>query len=167
VTTWHWKVNHACGFVTTDPSGRAREEEARLKSELSANQKVFTVDVPTNAWGMPALMDERSVVGYRDGIDVTSVVRGDGNAVTVEYARNGYDRLQLHDPETGNLLYAWGLGTAWNTTISKLPVPSGALELRLGHGVGDQRYANMVVRERAVVAANPGYATVDLSLRPH
>ena len=163
VTTWNWKVNHPCGFVFTDPYGQAHAEKARVQNTLSATEKVYSVNVPTNNWGMPALMNERSITGYRDGIDVEAVTRQAGNAVTLTYDANGYDWIQISDPATDVVLFTGGnQGRTLNLTTT-----SGAVEIVQGDRIENREGEDsMQPMERAVVTANPGSTLIDLTLDP-
>ncbi len=161
LTTYNRK--YACSFGAAKPRREAEAQEAYLKETFWANEKIYTVDVPMNAWGMPALMEERAIDGYRDGIDIESVNRAEGNAVTVTYDANGYDWIQLADPEEGTVLFT---GANQDRTLN-LSAPSGAVEIVQGYRIEDRDGDNsMQPMERAIVTANSGAAIINLTLDP-
>jgi hypothetical protein len=163
-TTYNRK--YACGFGAAGPRRESEAEKARLESEFSANEKVYTVDMSgrTNGWGMPALVDARAIQSHRDGLGIESIVRGDGNAVTVHYRRNGYDWLQVRDPETGTLYFTGS--NAEPRSISVNPA-SGAVEVVQGYRIANRDgEGSLLAHERAIITNNPGSARVDLTLVP-
>jgi hypothetical protein len=50
-------------------------------------------------------MEERSIKGCRDGIDVEAVPRAGGNAVTLTYDPEAFHWIQLRDPGPGAVLF--------------------------------------------------------------
>ncbi|MGB5832799.1 MAG: chitinase N-terminal domain-containing protein, partial [Thiohalocapsa sp.] len=159
----------SCAFGGRGPRSEARTKQYELSTSFSSTQWVDTRSVPTNAWGMPALTDADSIRGYRDGIDVTSLTRGDGNAIklAINIPHRLEDKyMQLHDPETGALLTTTmdvpKSGNSW--TLPNVPAPNGAVEVRLGNPFGKQSDGEMVVLESTLVTANPGSTSIALTI---
>ncbi len=162
-TTYNRK--YACSFGAAKPWREAREEESRLKQTFGANEKAYTVDVQMNDWGLPALMDERSIESHRYGMSIDAIDRGQGNAVTVTYDKNGYDWLQVRNPQTGTVHYT-GPNTDQTLKVGQA-IAGGALELVQGHRVENREgEGSILVKERAVVIGNPKSTGMTLMLQP-
>jgi hypothetical protein len=155
-----------CGTSYNKVHREADGRAAEVRAEQKQNHKAYYVtDVSTNAYGLPALMDERSIESYRDGIFVDAIDRGDGDRVTVSYDANGYDWMQIRNPENGNVHYT-------GPNISRTQhfggtIQAGALELVQGDRIENRSGAGSIVaKERTVVFTNPGTTTMNLSLQP-
>jgi hypothetical protein len=164
--TTHTTYNKKYFCLETKPYHEVRKHQAALERQLRENERVWKIDVPTNAWGMPALVDERAVRGFRDGIQVDSIARDQGNAVTVNLQAEADLWMQLHDPETGSMLTSPVFLGQSPQTFSNLQAPTGAIEIRLGYGIGQSSDGDMVTLERTLVTANPGKKVVDLTVDP-
>lgn len=160
-----YNKKYACSFGAATPNRESKAKEAELKQTFSSHEKVYKLSVPTNAWGMPALTDADSIQGYRDGIDVKSLTRGEGNAISLAINNPKDHRfMQVHDPETGDLLAKTFLPYPGDSRIlGSLAAPNGAVEVRLG----DSAFSGsdeMIVMERTLVIANPGSTSIDLTI---
>jgi hypothetical protein len=158
--TWWTSNGYWCPFP---PNGQTFGKQEELRNQFRQTEWATKLAVTTNAWGMPALMDERSIQGHQDGIEVHAITRGDGDTVSVAYDPNGYGWIQVRDPESGSA-YLSGVNQAQTLRI---PAPSGAVEILQGHhvrvGVGGNA---LIIMERAIVTTNPGSNQIDLTLDP-
>jgi len=157
--TWWTSNSYWCPF----PPGERFGKEDELKNQFSQTQWATKLTVTTNNWGMPALMDERSIEGYRDGIDVEAINREGGNAVTLIYDTRGYDWIQLRDPATDIVFFT---GANQGRTLN-LTTTSDAVEIVQGYRVENREGDDSLLpRERTIVTANPGSTSIDLTLDP-
>lgn len=114
---------------------------------------------------MPALMNQNSIQGHRDGIQINGIDRGEGNAVSLTYDKNGYDWLQVRNPENGNLHYT-GPNTAQTLNFGG-PIQAGALELVQGHRIENRDGEGSILpKERAIVMENPDTTGMTMTLQP-
>lgn len=118
-----------------------------------------------NDWGLPALMDARSIQSHRDGIDIHAIDRGQGNGVTLSYDKNGYEWLQVRNPETGTIHYT-GPNSPQTLNVGQV-LAGGALEIVQGHRIENRDgEGSILAKARALVIENPNTTGMTLTLQP-